>query len=207
MLAVPSVFLVYEGERHERGREKFLASLRGMVLTEKIIFICLATFMAELAFASLDLIIPLFGSARGLSPASIGIILSSYFIGFSLSQIPIGIVSEKINKKALIISCSFAGALPFILLSHFLGVVAMSLALGALGVTLGTVFVQSSALIAEIAPEDKKSLYMAFFDSIIDYSFVIMPPIATYAFTYAPTTPFILCAFLMIIAGIIFMKE
>jgi DHA1 family multidrug resistance protein-like MFS transporter len=207
LLAISAVFLVHEGERHEGGTEKFLASLRGMVLTKKIIFICLATFMVELAFASLDLIIPLFGSARGFSPASIGIILSSYFIAFTLSQIPISIVSEKINKKVLIIFCSFAGALPFILLSHFLDVVAMSLALGALGVTLGTVFVQSSALVAEIAPEDKKSLYMAFFDSIIDYSFVIMPPIATYAFTYAPTMPFILCAFLMIIAGMIFMKE
>ena len=76
-------------------------------------------------------------------------------------------VSEKINKKALIIFCSFAGALPFILLSHFHDVVTMSLALGALGVTLGTVFVQSSALIAEVAPEGKKSMYIAFFDSIL----------------------------------------
>jgi DHA1 family multidrug resistance protein-like MFS transporter len=207
LLAISSVSLLYEEGPHETGRERFLASLRGMVLSKKIIFICMATFIVELAFVSLDLTIPLFGSTRGLSPASIGIILSSYFIAFTLSQIPIGIVSEKVNKKALIISCSFAGALPFILLSHFLDVVAMSLALGALGVTLGTVFVQSSALIAEIAPEDKKSLYMAFFDSIIDYSFAIMPPIATYAFTYAPTAPFVLCAFLMIIAGTIFMKE
>jgi phosphatidylglycerophosphate synthase len=47
---------------------------------------------------------------------------------------------------------------------------------------------------------------MAFFDSIIDYSFIIMPPIATYTFTYAPTAPFTLCAFLMISAGIIFIK-
>jgi phosphatidylglycerophosphate synthase len=57
-----------------------------------------------------------------------------------------------------------------------------------------------------LAPEDKKSLYMAFFDSIIDYSFVIMPPIATCAYTYAPSAPFILCAFLLIVAAIIFAK-
>lgn len=76
-----------------------------------------------------------------------------------------------------------------------------------MGITLGTVYVQASALIAEVAPEDKKSLYMAFFDSVIDLSFIIMPPIAAYAFTYRPTAPFILCASLMIIGGIIFMKE
>ena len=204
--AISSVILVYGGEGYGERREGFLASLKGMVLTKKLSLICLATFTAELAFASLNPIIPLFASSRGLSPINIGIILSSYFIAFTLFQIPIGILSEKIDKKFLIGLCSFSGALPFILLSHFHDVVAMSLAMGALGITLGTVFVQSSAYIAEIAPEDKKGLYMAFFDSIIDYSFIVMPPIATYAFTYATATPFILCAFLMIIAGIIFMK-
>jgi MFS family permease len=82
----------------------------------------------------------------------------------------------------------------------------MILALGALGLTLGTIFVQSSVYIAEIAPEGKKSLYMAFFDSIIDFSFVVMPPIATLAFSYVSIAPFILCTFLMIFAGIIFLK-
>lgn len=206
LLALPSVFLIYEGEDHEKGGEGFFASLMGMVLTRKIILLCSAAFIAELAFASLDLIIPLFGSSRGLSPASIGIILSSYFIAFTLFQIPLGIVSEKVNKKVLIVFCSFASALPFILLPNFYDVAAMSLALAILGVTLGLVFVQSSALIAEVAPKSKKSLYMAFFDSIIDFSFVIMPPIAAYTYTHASTAPFLLCALLMVIAGTIFAK-
>ena len=98
------------------------------------------------------------------------------------------------------------GALPFLVFSFSTDAIAWSLASGALGVTVGTVFVQSSTYVAELAPEDKKSLYMAFFDSIIDYSFVIMPPIATYAYTYTPQAPFILCAFLLVIAAIIFTK-
>jgi len=206
LLAIPPVLLIPKGESYGAGRENFLASLRGLILTEKVVLICLATFMVELAFASLDIIIPLFGSVQGFSPASIGIILSSYFIAFTIFQTPIGIISEKISRKALIVFCALTGAIPFILLYYFHDVVTMSLAMGILGVTLGTVFVQSSALIAGIAPEDKKSLYMAFLDSIIDYSFIIMPPISTYTFTYASTVPFILCACLMISAGIIFMK-
>jgi MFS family permease len=185
----------------------FPASLRGMIFTGKIILICIATFMVELTFVSLDLIIPLFGSAIGFSAASTGIILSSYFIAFTLFQIPIGVVSEKINRKSLIIFCILSGALPFIVLSFLNNVIAWSLAAGALGVTIGTVFIQSSAYIAEFAPEGKESLYMAFFDSIIDYSFVIMPPIATYAYSYAPTAPFVLCAALLITAAIIFTKS
>ncbi len=204
--AITSIFHVHDLRNHEPRREKFLSSLRGIGLTKKIILMRLATFAVELAFASLEIVVPLFGSGRGLSLASIGIVLSSYFIAFTLFQIPIGIVSEKINRKALIIICSFAGALQFILLSYCNDVAAMSLSLGALGVTLGTVFVQSSALIADVAPEDEKSLYMAFFDSIIDYSFVVGPLITTYALTCAPIAPFIICTFPMITAGIIFMK-
>lgn len=207
LLAIPSVFLMYEEKRFEYGEKfGFSASLRGMIFTRKIILMCIAAFMVELTFASLDLIIPLFGSAVGFSAASIGIIISSYFIAFTLLQIPIGVVSERVNRKFLIIFCTSTGALPFIVLSFSNNAVAWSLAAGALGVTIGTVFIQSSAYIAELAPKGKESLYMAFFDSIIDYSFVVMPPIATYAYSYTPTAPFILCAILLIIAATIFTK-
>jgi MFS family permease len=207
LLAIPSVLLMYEKKRL-KYEEKFgfLTSLRSMIWTRKIILVCLVAFLVELTFASLDLIIPLFGSAVGFSPATIGVVLSSYFIAFTLFQIPIGVVSEKINRKVLIIFCIVTGALPFIVFSFSTNAMAWSLAAGTLGVTIGTVFIQSSAYIAELAPEGKKSLYMAFFDSIIDYSFVIMPPIATYAYTYAPSAPFALCTVLLLIAAMIFTK-
>ena len=207
LLAMFSVLLISE-KKITKYEEKFefLSSLKSMIWTKKIILICLAMFLVELTFASLDLIIPLFGSTVGFSPATIGFILSSYFITFTLFQIPIGAISEKIDRKLLICLCISTGTLPFLVFSFSTNAIAWSLAAGALGVTVGTVFVQSSAYIAELAPEDKKSLYMAFFDSIIDYSFVIMPPIATYAYTYTPQAPFILCAFLLVIATMIFAK-
>jgi MFS family permease len=207
LLAIPSVLLMYEKKSSEYEEKfGFLTSLRSMIWTRKIILVCLVAFLVELTFASLDLIIPLFGSDVGFSPASIGVVLSSYFIAFTLFQIPIGVVSEKINRKVLIIFCILAGVLPFIVFSFSTNVIVWSLAAGTLGVTIGTVFIQSSAYIAELAPEGKRSLYMAFFDSIIDYSFVIMPPIATYAFTYAPSAPFALCTVLLLIAAMIFTK-
>jgi MFS family permease len=141
LLAIPPVLLIPEGGSHGGEGENFLASLRGLVLTRKVVLICLATFMVELAFASLDLIIPLFGSVQGFSLASIGVILSSYFIAFTIFQTPIGIISEKISRKVLIAFCALAGAVPFILICWFHDVVTMSLAMGILGITLGTVFV------------------------------------------------------------------
>jgi len=207
LLAIPSVLLIHE-KKITIYEEKFgfLSSLKSMIWTRRIVLICLAIFLVELTFASLDLIIPLSGSTVGFSPATIGFILSSYFITFTLFQIPIGAISEKIDRKLLIFLCISTGTLPFLVFYFSTNAIAWILASGALGVTVGTVFVQSSAYVAELAPEDKKSLYMAFFDSIIDYSFVIMPPIATYAYTYTPRAPFLLCAFLLIIAAIIFGK-
>lgn len=206
--AILSLFIISEDEGYEgvHARETFFNSLKGMILTKRMALICLAAFTAELTFASLEIIIPLFGSSQGISPAGVGIILSSYFITFILFQIPIGMLSEKVNRKFLIVISSLVGALPFLLLSYSHDVITMSLATGALGVTLGTVFIQSSAYVAEIAPKDKRSLYMAFFDSVMDYSFIIMPPIMAYAFIYSLIAPFFLCALLMTVAGLIFMK-
>jgi len=207
LLAILSVLLISEKKSPEcEEKFGFIASLKSMVWTKKIISTCLAIFLVELTFASLDLMIPLSGSTVGFSPATIGFILSSYFITFALFQIPIGAISEKIDRKLLICLCISTGTLPFLVFSFSTNAIAWSLASGALGVTVGTVFVQSSAYVAELAPEDKKSLYMAFFDSIIDYSFVIMPPIATYAYNCTPQAPFILCAFLLVIATMIFAK-
>lgn len=206
--AIPSLLLIQERRSCEGADagKGFLISFRGLILTRRFILVCLAVFTAELNFASLDVVIPLYGSSQGISPMNIGVILSSYFISFILFQIPIGIFSEKVDRKFLIIFCTFTGAIPFLVLYYFHDFIIMSLAMGALGITLGAVFVQSSAYIADLAPEDQKSLYMAFFDSIIDYSFVVMPPIAAYTFTLSPTAPFLLCSLLMIMAGMILMK-
>lgn len=205
--AIPSVYLMHEKESFNYGeRFGFLSSLKDMISMRKIFLACLAIFLVEFTFASLDLIIPLYGSLVGFSPASIGIILSSYFIAFTLFQIPIGVISEKIDRKALITFCILTGALPFLVIPFLNNVVIWCLATGAMGVTIGTVFVQSSAYLAGLAPEDKKGLYMAFLDSIIDYSFIIAPPILTYAYTYISTSPFVVCAFCLIIAAAIFMK-
>jgi MFS family permease len=66
LLAIPSVFLIPKGEKLYRRRGKFLASLKGMVLTKKVVLICLAALMIELVFASFDPIIPVLFSSRVL---------------------------------------------------------------------------------------------------------------------------------------------
>jgi len=89
--------------------------------------------------------------------------LSSYFITFSLFQIPIGVLSERVSKKKLIVVNTAIAAFGFLALSLSKTFLSMSFSMTLLGVTLGDVYVQASALIAEISPEGKQSLYLAFF--------------------------------------------
>lgn len=182
----------------------FIQSLRSMLSKRSIVLICLAAFLAELCFAALEIVIPVVGSSFGFSSLLIGVVLSSYFLTFTVLQVPIGFFSEKVGKRKLVASAAFAGAIPFIILYFSSNPIEMSLSMGLLGIMLGAVFVQSSAIVAELSPRGKESLHMAFFDAIIDFSFPVIPGIITYLVTFGIKTPFLLLMNLMVISGIIF---
>ena len=196
--------LQYLREEKTQGRASFFRSARAMVLNRMILLICLAAFLAELCFAALDIIIPLVGSSLGFSSFWIGIILASYFLTFTLLQVPIGLLSERVERRKLIALAAIGGAFPFVLLYFSEGALEMILAMGLLGVALGAVFVQSSAMVAELSPEGKESMHMAFFDAIIDFSFPVAPMLVTHLATLGIKMPFLLLTSLMTLSGIIF---
>jgi len=95
-------------------------------------------------------------------------------------------------------------AIPFVILYFSNSPLEMSLSMGVLGVMLGAVFVQSSAMVAELSPKGKESLCMAFFDAVIDFSFPVMPGIVTYLVMFGIKTPFLLLISLMMFSGFTF---
>jgi len=202
-IAMASLLLLRE-EKDETTRTSFIGSMKGMLLKKAIVLVCLAAFLAELCFAALEILIPLIGSSSGFSSFWIGVILSSYFLAFTVLQIPIGLFAERIGKRRVIVLASFMGAIPFVILFFSNNPLEMSLSMGILGVMLGAVFVQSGALIAELSPKGNESLYMAFFDAVIDFSFPVMPGIVTYLVMFGIKTPFLLLTSLMVFAGLIF---
>ena len=203
LIAIVSLFYLGE-EKIKVQRINFLQSLRSMLSTASIVLICLAAFLAELCFAALEIVIPLVGLTFGFSSLWIGVILSSYFLTFTVLQVPIGFLSEKVGKRKVVASAAFAGAIPFIILYFSSDPIEMSFSMGLLGVMLGAVFVQSSAIVAELSPRGDESLYMAFFDAVIDCSFPVIPGIVAYLVTFGIKTPFLLLINLMIFSGIIF---
>jgi MFS family permease len=194
--------------REERVPERmgFSRLMKGMILNRSILLICLATFLVELCFAALDIVIPLVGSSFGFSSFLIGVVLSSYFLAFTLLQVPIGMFSEKVERRKLLVLASFGGAFPFLILYFSKSVLEMIFAMSLLGVALGAVFVQASAMVAELSPKGKESMYMAFFDAIIDFTFPATPMMVTYLATVELKMPFLFLAGLMTAASIIFIS-
>jgi len=203
LMAVIPLFILKE-EKAEAQSLEFIRSVRSMLATKGIVSICVAAFIAELCFAALDIVIPLVGSSLGFSSLWIGMILTSYFLAFTVLQVPIGFLSERVGKRKLLAIAALAGAVPFFILYFSSNPVEMSLAMGLLGVALGAVFVQSSAIVAELAPVGKESLYMSFFDAVIDFSFPVTPIIITFFLTLGTRVPFLVLVNLMIISGIVF---
>lgn len=192
-------------EKIEAAGANFLRSMKEILLGKNIVLICLASFLAELCFVALDIVIPLVGDSLGFSSLVTGSILASYFLAFTVVQFPLGVISERVDRKKLIASAAFFGALPFAFLYFSNNSILMSAAMGFLGVVLGAVFVQSGALVADLSPKGKESLYMAFFDSVIDFSFPVMPLIVTYLAMFGLKTPFLLLTSLMTLSGLTFL--
>lgn len=147
----------------------FNHSIKTMLLKRDIILICLAAFLAELCFAALEIIVPLVGSSFGFSNSLVGVILSSCFLAFTVLQVPIGFLAERVGKRKVVVSASFMGAIPFVILYFSNNLLEMIFSMGVLGVMLRVVFVQFGALVAKLSPKGKESLYMAFFDAVIDF--------------------------------------
>jgi len=203
-LAAIASFFFFKEEKADVESMGFIQSLKSMIAMRSILLICLAAFLTELCFAALEIVIPLVGSSFGFSSLVIGMILSSYFLAFTVGQVLIGVFSEKVGKRKLVTVAAFAAAIPFILLYYSSNPIEMSFSMGLLGVMLGAVFVQSSAIVAELSPKGRESLHMALFDAVIDFSFPVMPVIVTYLIMFGVKTPFILLTFLMVLSGAIF---
>ncbi|MFQ6014823.1 MAG: MFS transporter [Anaerolineae bacterium] len=200
-LAILAVAPLRELPQGEGSSESFLTLARAALSRPNFTLLCLAAFLAELTFVALDIVVPLVGGSWGLSTQTIGLILSTYFIVFTLLQVPIGFLSERMERRRVLLTCAFLATLTFVGLFFASTSWQLGLGMAVLGATLGAIFVQTGAWVAELAPVEQKSLYMAFFDAIIDFAFVVMPALVGLLGGFQIGLSFLLCAFLVLGAG------
>lgn len=201
-LAGAAVLLMREARA--RSEARFLSAVSDLLHNRAFLLVCVAGFLAELGFAAFNIAIPLAGEARGLSPAQIGAVLSSYFVSFTLLQVPIGVYAERAGKRRLLVRASFLSALLFLGLYAVQGFLPMASLMVLLGVTLGAIFIQSTALVAETVAEEVRTMSLAVFDAAIDLSFIVMPLIVGFAAGFGESLPFLVCALFLVGAGVLF---
>jgi len=80
----------------------------------------------------------------------------------------------------------------------------MVLLMALLGITLGAIFIQATALAAEVVAEETRAMYLAFFDAMIDLSFIVMPLIVGLVAGFGESLPFLVCAVFLAGAGMLF---
>ncbi len=181
-----------------------LARMQDLLRNKPLLLVCLSAFLAECVFASFEIVIPTFGSFMGWSISETGAVLSSYFISFVITQIPLGHLAERVGKRRVMIPCLISSSIVSLLMLRSDQPILFYLEMALLGVTLGGVFVQSTAIVGELAPEESKSLYMALFDSIIDLSFIVAPVLSTAFLTLNLRSNFMLWSLLFLLATFLF---
>jgi len=155
-------------------------------------------------YVAFDITIPLAGKARGLSTSQIGVVLASYSLSFTLLQVPIGAYAERTDRRRLLASASFLSALFFFGLYAARGFLPLVFLMALLGITLGAVFIQATARAAEVVAEGTQVTSLAFFDSLIDLSFTVMPLIVGFTARFGETVPFLACTLFLASAGVLF---
>ncbi len=183
---------------------RFFRAVSGLLRNRTFLLLCIAGFLAELGYASFDIAVPLAGKSFGFSPSQIGTVLSSYSLSFALLQVPVGVYAERTGKRRLVVGASFLSALLFLGLYVARGFLPMVLLMALLGITLGAIFIQSTALAAEVVAEEARAMYLGFFDAVIDLSFIVMPLIVGFVAGFGESLPFLVCALFLAGAAMLF---
>ena len=202
-LAIAATSLLREETAGSEAEEKigFLAAVRTVLARRDFLLLCLGAFLAEAGFVARGIAVPLAGEAMGLTTEQIGLVMGAYSLVFVLSQVPIGALAERIRHKPLLIGCGLTAALAFAGLFLTTTGWGVGLAMGTLGLTLGTIFVQSTGWAAELAPAERRSLYLASFDALIDLSFAFTPALVGVVAGLGVRLPFLFCVPLLLLSA------
>jgi len=183
---------------------RFFRAVLGLLRNRAFLLLCMAGFLAELGYASFSIAIPLAGKKLGLSPSQIGTVLSAYSLSFALFQVPVGVYAERAGKRRLVVNASFLSAFPFLGLYMAKGFLPMVLLMALLGITLGAIFIQSTALAAGVVAEEARAMYLACFDAVIHLSVIVMPLVVGFVAGFGESLPFLVCALFLAGAGLLF---
>ncbi|MCQ6254299.1 MAG: MFS transporter [Methanocaldococcus sp.] len=149
-------------------------------------------------------LLAIFAKLLGATNSEVGIIFGVFALFRTISQIPVGILSDIFGKKPFIVIGTFFYGV-FTLMYNIVGSVLGLLIIRSItGFFSAFVTPIAGSYVANLAPKERLGEYMGIFNASINLGFAIGPFIGGFlADMYGIKTPFYICGFLAILASII----
>jgi MFS family permease len=192
LLAVPVIFPIAGAARPpvRTARLRPAEVLRDPVFAR----LCLANHLHYAVSAIWSTFLPLYAAQQGLSVLAIGEIFAVQGLMYTLCQLPIGRLADRIGAERLV-APSVVGRALASLIVPFLHVPAAFFAMGALyGLAGGIVPVTFTILITRMTTRERYTTAMGVYNSSGDLGFFAGPLVGGAAALLGLTAPFLLCA-------------
>lgn len=189
----------------KRKREKFALPLKSLEFFKQNLIltrIAYLGFSETFAFAALCSFVPALAIRFTMSEVEIAMFFTAEAIVFTLTNVIVGTLSDKIGRKPIMIiglACSSVNLIAFFFTKDFWQIL---LLMALYGFGSSSVYVMSSTMAADILPEENRAMLFGAFDALMDLGLVVGPSIC-FAFLSISRWPINYSFLLMAIPSII----
>lgn len=130
-----------------------------------MLLLCMFQFCISLSMGLVDPILPLYASSFDVSFSMVGLFMSSFGITRTFSEIPGGLVMNRIGKKSVILFGSTLYIASYIILALAQNFNELIISRMIIGIGSALVYTSTLTHIGEIAPVDQRAKFLAYFQS------------------------------------------
>lgn len=166
-----------------------------------------ATFTTMLAIMIVATLLPVYELHLNASIGGLGIALSAHFSARLIFQTPIGILSDRIGKRKLVVTGLLATALLLVGMAYTTTTLQLLTLMFIAGITSAVVNVPALASGADLSSPGMVGQQMSLFPMVSAIGMVIGPLLGGMFATYLGfASPFYICAGLMVMVGVLIVK-
>ncbi|MEM3054389.1 MAG: MFS transporter [Candidatus Bathyarchaeia archaeon] len=172
------LFLVPEAKRERRNlMHSPLESLKFIKQDLTLMKIAFLGFTETFAFAALSSFVPAVALGLGMSGVEIAAFITAEAVGFTLTNMVIGTLSDRIGRKPIMILGLVSSSAVFVAFFSATGFWQILLLMALYGFGGSCVYVMGSTMAVDILPEENRATLFGAFDALMDLGLVAGPSI------------------------------
>lgn len=162
------------GQKRQK-QESFWKSLREVWQNQSFLAVMLLFTFAELAYDLIYMSLPIVGAELNFRTEITGTALSAYYLMFTLFQLPINRALRKMKRRSALMLMGGLSLIPCALFLTELPDFSTIFIMGAVGLTIGSLFTFCSVMAEEECPPDRKGMFLGVFNTIMPFTDVVSP--------------------------------